>query len=90
MTTQSVFGTVSLDRLWAEVFMSHDANDPGHGHTVAAWTAVTIIILATTVGTVFFFLDMPLMVWGSAIVAAAGVVVGYVLRQMGYGSKPKN
>jgi len=70
--------------------MSHDANDPGHGHTVAAWTAVTIIILATTVGTVFFFLDMPLVVWGSAIFAAAGVVVGYVLRQMGYGSKPKN
>lgn len=70
--------------------MSHDANDPGHGHTVAAWTAVTIIIIATTVGTVFFFLDIPLMVWASAAVALAGVVVGYVLRQMGYGAKPKN
>ena len=70
--------------------MSHDANDPGHGHTVAAWTAVTIIIIATTVGTVFFFLDIPLMVWASAGVALAGVVVGYILRQMGYGAKPKN
>ena len=70
--------------------MSHDANDPGHGHTVAAWTAVTIIILATTVGTVFFFLDMPVFVWASAAVALGGVVVGYVLRQMGYGSKAKN
>jgi hypothetical protein len=70
--------------------MSHDANDPGHGHTVAAWTAVTIIMIATTVGTVFFFLDIPLMVWASAGVALAGVVVGYILRQMGYGAKPKN
>lgn len=70
--------------------MSHDANDPGHGHTVAAWTAVTIILIATTVGTVFFFFDMPLVVWGSAAVAAAGVLVGWILRQMGYGSKPKS
>lgn len=70
--------------------MSHDASDPGHGHTVAAWTTVTIIMLATTVGTLFFFLDNPLMVWVSGFVAAAGVVVGYVLRLMGYGAKPKN
>jgi hypothetical protein len=70
--------------------MSHDANDPGHGHTVAAWTAVTIILIATTVGTVFFFFDMPLLVWVSAAVAAAGVLVGWILRQMGYGSKPKS
>jgi hypothetical protein len=70
--------------------MSHDANDPGHGHTVAAWTAVTIIIIATTVGTVFFFLDMPVMVWASAGLAVAGVGIGYIVRQMGYGSKPKS
>jgi len=69
--------------------MSHDANDPGHGHTIAAWTAVTIIIVATTIGTVFFFLDIPLMVWISAGLALVGLIVGYVLRQMGYGSKPK-
>lgn len=70
--------------------MSHDANDPGHGHTVAAWTAVTIILIATTVGTVFFFFDMPLLVWASAALAAAGVLAGWILRQMGYGSKPKS
>ena len=69
--------------------MSHDANDPGHGHTIAAWTAVTIIMVATAIGTVFFFLDIPLMVWLSAGLALLGVIVGYVLRQMGYGSKPK-
>mgnify|MGYP000485697988 FL=1 len=69
--------------------MSHDANDPGHGHTIAAWTAVTIIMVATAIGTVFFFLDIPLMVWISVGLALVGLIVGYVLRQMGYGSKPK-
>ena len=70
--------------------MSHDVNDPGHGHTVAAWTAVTIIIIASAVGAVFFFFDMPVMVWASGAIAVIGLVVGYVLRQMGYGTKPKN
>ena len=69
--------------------MSHDANDPGHGHTIAAWTAVTIMMVATAIGAVFFFLDMPLMVWISAGLVLVGLIVGYVLRQMGYGSKPK-
>jgi len=87
--TQSVSGIVNLDKLYLEVFMSHDANDPGHGHTIAAWTAVTIIMVATAIGTVFFFLDIPLMVWISVGLALVGLIVGYVLRQMGYGSKPK-
>lgn len=69
--------------------MSHDANDPGHGHTIAAWTAVTIIMVAAAIGTLFFFLDIPLMVWVSAGLALVGLIAGYVLRQMGYGSKPK-
>ena len=87
--TQSVSGIVNLDKLSVEVFMSQDANDPGHGHTIAAWTAVTIIMVATAIGTVFFFLDIPLMVWISVGLALVGLIVGYVLRQMGYGSKPK-
>jgi hypothetical protein len=69
--------------------MSHDPHDPGHGHTVASWTAVTIIIIATTIGTVFFFLDVPTLVWASAGLALLGAVIGFILRQMGYGSKPK-
>ncbi len=69
--------------------MSHDANDPGHGHTIAAWTTVAIMVVAFTIGTIFFFLENPPLVWASAGLAVLSVVVGYVLRQMGYGSKPK-
>ena len=31
-------------------------NDPGHGHSPAAWTAVIVMIIGLSLGTVFFFL----------------------------------
>ena len=36
--------------------MSTEHADPGHGHSPAAWTAVVIMLLAITIGTVAFFL----------------------------------
>lgn len=59
--------------------------EPGHGNSVAAWTTVTILLIATAVGTLFFFLDEPIMVWASTAVGLLGIVAGYVLRKMGYG-----
>lgn len=59
--------------------------EPGHGNSVAAWTTVVIILVATTLGTLFFFLDEPTLVWASAGLAVVGVVVGYILKTMGYG-----
>lgn len=64
--------------------MSHE-NEPGHGNSVAAWTTVTFVIAAFTIGTLFFFLDNALMVWLSALLAVAGPVVGLVLKRAGYG-----
>jgi hypothetical protein len=64
--------------------MSHE-NEPGHGNSVAAWTTVTIVIAAFTIGTLFFFLDNAPMVWLSALLAVAGPVVGLVLKRSGYG-----
>ena len=65
--------------------MSHGAEEPGHGHSVAAWTTVTIIIVAFTMGTFFFFLDNAPMVWASAALAGAGPIVGFALKRAGYG-----
>lgn len=59
--------------------------EPGHGNSVAAWTTVIIIIIASCIGTLFFFLDQPMLVWASAGLAVAGLVAGYVLSKMGYG-----
>lgn len=67
--------------------MSHDSNEPGHGHSAAAWTTVTIICLAFTIGTFFFFFENAIMVWASVALAVVGAIVGYVMRQAGYGTK---
>ena len=46
--------------------MSNNIGDPGHGHSPAAWTAVVIMLVAVTLGTVFYWFDMPVLVWASA------------------------
>ena len=61
--------------------------DPGHGHSPAAWTAVVIMLVAVTRGTVFFFFDMPILVWASFGLLVAGAIVGWVLAKAGYGAR---
>jgi hypothetical protein len=65
--------------------MSNPIGDPGHGHSPAAWTAVIIMLAAVTLGTVFFFLDMPVLVWASAALLIVGALVGWGLAKAGYG-----
>lgn len=65
--------------------MSTETADPGHGHSPAAWTSVTIMLIAVTVGTVAFFLDVQWLVWVSAVVLVIGLIVGWVLARAGYG-----
>ena len=69
--------------------MSDKANlpvgDPGHGDSVASWAAVITIMVAFAVGTLAFWFDMAAVVWASAGLAIAGVVLGFVLKRAGYG-----
>jgi hypothetical protein len=64
-----------------------DTHDPGHGNSPAAWVAVIIMLVAFVLGTVFFWLDMPVLVWASAGLLVAGLLVGLVLSKLGYGVK---
>ncbi|MEY4263362.1 MAG: hypothetical protein RLY88_1070 [Actinomycetota bacterium] len=69
------------------------AGDPGHGDSVASWTAVIIIMVAAAAGTLFFWFDQPVLVVLSGVLAVAGVGVGILLKRQGYGvggSKSKN
>ncbi|MCT9000863.1 DUF6704 family protein [Microbacterium memoriense] len=66
--------------------MSDSIDDPGHGHSPAAWTAVVIMLVAVTLGTLFFFLDMPALVWASAGLLAVGGIVGWAMARAGYGA----
>lgn len=65
--------------------MSDKSDDVGHGNSPAAWTAVVIMLVGFSVGTIAFFFDVPLVVWISAVVVILGWVTGGVLARMGYG-----
>lgn len=65
--------------------MSEESADPGHGNSPAAWTAVIIMLVAFTIGTVAFWLDLAWLVWASAGLLVVGAVVGWVLAKAGYG-----
>lgn len=65
--------------------MSTHDSEPGHGNSIAAWATVSVIILAFVIGTFFFFLDNAVMVWLSALLAFAGLGLGYYLKKNGYG-----
>lgn len=60
-------------------------DDPGHGHSPAAWTAVVIMLVAVSLGTLFFFLEMPALVWASAGLLVLGALVGWGMAKAGYG-----
>ena len=65
--------------------MSNHIGDPGHGHSPAAWTAVVIMLVAVTLGTVFYWFDMSALVWASAGLLVVGAIVGWVMARAGYG-----
>ena len=65
--------------------MSANTSEPGHGDSVAAWVTVSIIIVAFSLGTLFFWLDQALLVWASAALGLVGLLIGWFLKRAGYG-----
>ena len=64
--------------------MSTDS-DPGHGNSPAAWTAVVIMLVAFVIGTFAFWFVVPWLVYASAGLVVVGLIVGQILRKLGYG-----
>lgn len=67
--------------------MSTQIDDLGHGHSPAAWTAVIVMLVAITAGTVAFVLDQPIVVWACAGLLVVGAGLGWLLAKMGWGVK---
>lgn len=65
--------------------MSTESADPGHGHSPAAWTAVTIMLIAFVIGTVAFFFEAAVIVWVAVAICLIGLIVGWVMARLGYG-----
>jgi hypothetical protein len=58
-----------------------------HGNTPAAWTAVTILLLAFLVGGIGLMAGSMTVFWIGVIIAPIGVVAGLVMSRMGYGAR---
>lgn len=65
--------------------MSYGPNDPGEGHSPAAWTSVIIMLVGFTIGTVFFILASVIGVVISAIILILGPITGVIMSRAGYG-----
>lgn len=65
--------------------MSENSNDPGHGNSVAAWTTVTLIMVACALATLFFWFAAYDFVYISAALIPAALVLGWILKKAGYG-----
>lgn len=65
--------------------MSNPIGDPGHGHSPAAWTAVVIMLVAITIGTIAFFFAVEWLVWASAVLVVVGLIAGWAMAKAGYG-----
>lgn len=62
-------------------------NEPGHGHSVAAWTSVVVMLVAFTIGTVAFWFEIVWLVWASVALLVVGAALWVVLDKLGLGEK---
>jgi hypothetical protein len=60
-------------------------DDPGHGHSPAAWTAVIIMLTAVAIGTAAFYFEVVWLVWAAVVLLVIGALVGWILSRAGYG-----
>lgn len=65
--------------------MSNEYADPGHGHSPAAWIAVTIMLLGFAIGAVFFWFANMTGIWISICIIVLGLISGFVLAKAGWG-----
>ena len=56
-----------------------------HGHTVAAWVAMSAVMLGATVVAAGFVVPAMWLVWTGAVVIVVGLLLGWVLRKAGLG-----
>ena len=70
--------------------MSEHQEEPGHGNSIAAWTAVIIAIIGTGLLTLgVLIINSPLIIAG-AVLSVLSIVIGPVLAKLGYGVAGKS
>lgn len=65
--------------------MSSNNTDHGHGDTVAAWTTVTAIMVASALATAGVWFENSAALIGGGVLTVAGLAAGFFLKRAGYG-----
>jgi len=67
--------------------MAHGTEELGHGHSVAAWSAVITAILGVSVLTLGVCLPLESLVIVGSVISGLSLLLGPVLAKLGYGVK---
>lgn len=65
--------------------MSNHENEPGHGNSVAAWTAVITAIVGVSAATLGVVLPNTALIVVGSVLTVASIPLGPVLAKLGYG-----
>lgn len=65
--------------------MNNQDNEPGHGHSIAAWTAVITAIVGVTIGTLGVVLEEVTLAIIGSVVTVISIPLGPVLAKLGFG-----
>ena len=70
--------------------MSTHQDEPGHGNSIAAWTAVIVSIVGVTILTWGYMVQSDVLMYVGGAVTVLSIVVGPVLSKLGYGVAGKS
>lgn len=62
-------------------------HEEGHGHSVAAWTGVITLLVATTLICVGIYFSLAWANWAGVVLVVLGVGAWYGLNRAGFGEK---
>lgn len=62
-------------------------NEPGHGHSVAAWTGTLLLLLSSVLLSVGIFFGWDWATWSGVAVAIVGIGAWWGLNAAGYDEK---
>jgi hypothetical protein len=69
--------------------MSSQHDEPGHGNTIAAWTAVITAIIGTSLLTLGYLISNSALMYCGLALAIVSIALGPILSKLGYGLNGK-
>lgn len=81
-------GDTSREPTPEKSYLPVSAPPTNHGHTTAAWVTVTVVMVGALFSSIAFVAGNPALVWTGGGIILVGLVVGAVLRMLGFGQPP--